>query len=955
MNNKNNKINGSVVVANIVNKKNNKGYHFTDGEDALNEYYDYLDDVNDKVQKQFEKQKSTIEETGDIYEANKLSKNLSNQTVGIVLIKTITPIIAQNLNEFIESFKDNKKYKAQKKRVEFLETSIQVENKAGDLVNKNLLNNHEISYIALKVILDNLYKEDKTISNIALAVFNAIYTSYKDKIIEIKAGGWHKKIKETTKTENLSMRIRMIDRSKKLLNLKELNELEIYEKPFKIQLGMLFISILVNNNIITRDVINERKKTKEMLIFTDEMNSKVENLHDIFKYSKVINKPMIIKPMPWVDILGGGYLNNELLEDVDNVDFDILTNKIARTRNKTGLKNLKNNNMDDVYKALNKIQNTPWVINKDLYELINNIWENNININKIPRHEPLPLPTVPNREDYINIINEEYEIHIKNLKKFEIEYEEFKKKTNEELFLLIDNKDIEKQVKKNKIEFDEMEKKYEEYKNFESSFDIAIKKYRKEASKIHTINNRSLGDKITFQTKLNIVKEFLNEEEIYFPHNLDFRGRIYPIPVLINPQGDDIVKSMLKFKEGKKLGKNGLKWLYIHATNVYGEDKISFLDRKKWVDNNINEIKEMVQSPLDSKLFKEADKPFSFLAVCIEIVELNKLENKEEFVSHIPVAMDGSCSGIQHYSAMLRDEIGGKGVNLIDGDIPDDIYKQVSNKVEEILKDIVKTGKTNIKRLKSPLLKSNSIMWLESGEINRGLTKRPVMTTPYGVKNFGMLEQIREYFDGRMSKGYKINEQLLSKESIVFITTIIDIAIQEVIVAARQGMKYIQDTLKLLLKDKEEIEEFKFISPLGFTITQDYKKQKTTKVNTFFGSVRYTFKVNKDDIKNDINKHINGIAPNFIHSLDATHLMKTVLSSSSTSFALIHDSFGVHASDTEELNKVLREEFYNLYKGDLLEDFINQIRNQGLINETTKPTYGSLNLESVKTSTYLFS
>ncbi|WP_260851748.1 DNA-directed RNA polymerase, partial [Micrococcus luteus] len=51
----------------------------------------------------------------------------------------------------------------------------------------------------------------------------------------------------------------------------------------------------------------------------------------------------------------------------------------------------------------------------------------------------------------------------------------------------------------------------------------------------------------------------------------------------------------------------------------------------------------------------------------------------------LPLAFDGSCSGIQHFSAMLRDSIGGRAVNLLPSDTVQDIYKIVADKVNEVL------------------------------------------------------------------------------------------------------------------------------------------------------------------------------------------------------------------------------------------------------------------------------
>lgn len=49
--------------------------------------------------------------------------------------------------------------------------------------------------------------------------------------------------------------------------------------------------------------------------------------------------------------------------------------------------------------------------------------------------------------------------------------------------------------------------------------------------------------------------------------------------------------------------------------------------------------------------------------------------NTATYVSHLPVHMDGSCNGLQHYAALGRDEAGGKAVNLLPSDKPQDVYK----------------------------------------------------------------------------------------------------------------------------------------------------------------------------------------------------------------------------------------------------------------------------------------
>lgn len=79
------------------------------------------------------------------------------------------------------------------------------------------------------------------------------------------------------------------------------------------------------------------------------------------------------------------------------------------------------------------------------------------------------------------------------------------------------------------------------------------------------------------------AKKFRNHKAIYFPCNLDFRGRLYAVP-FFNPQGNDLTKGLLTFSNGKPIGELGFYWLKIHGANA-GIDKVSFEDRIKWIND----------------------------------------------------------------------------------------------------------------------------------------------------------------------------------------------------------------------------------------------------------------------------------------------------------------------------------------------------------------------------------
>lgn len=56
--------------------------------------------------------------------------------------------------------------------------------------------------------------------------------------------------------------------------------------------------------------------------------------------------------------------------------------------------------------------------------------------------------------------------------------------------------------------------------------------------------------------------------------NLDFRGRVYPIPPHLNHLGNDLCRGLLSFARKKPLGERGLFWLKIQVANLYGNDKV---------------------------------------------------------------------------------------------------------------------------------------------------------------------------------------------------------------------------------------------------------------------------------------------------------------------------------------------------------------------------------------------
>lgn len=197
----------------------------------------------------------------------------------------------------------------------------------------------------------------------------------------------------------------------------------------------------------------------------------------------------------------------------------------------------------------------------------------------------------------------------------------------------------------------------------------------RETYETHKRNVQKRSVRILVAQILRIANQFSKYEKIWFPYQMDFRGRIYPIPVLLQPQGSDLAKGLLRFAEGKEVDENSVKWLKIHGANVYGYDKESYENRIRWIDERADEIISYAENPLQNRGWTEADKPFQFLAWCFEYNDY--LSNPDTFRTHIPIQLDGTCNGLQHYSALLRDPVGGAAVNLTNALKPNDIYAKL--------------------------------------------------------------------------------------------------------------------------------------------------------------------------------------------------------------------------------------------------------------------------------------
>ena len=108
---------------------------------------------------------------------------------------------------------------------------------------------------------------------------------------------------------------------------------------------------------------------------------------------------------------------------------------------------------------------------------------------------------------------------------------------------------------------------------------------------------------------------------LYFPHNLDFRGRVYPIAPYLNRMGADLARSLLVFAEGKPSGEKGLQWLNLLAVNLTGLKKREPVQaRLDFAEEILDDILDSANDPMGGrKWWLESEEPWQTLGVCLEI------------------------------------------------------------------------------------------------------------------------------------------------------------------------------------------------------------------------------------------------------------------------------------------------------------------------------------------------
>lgn len=444
------------------------------------------------------------------------------------------------------------------------------------------------------------------------------------------------------------------------------------------------------------------------------------------------------------------------------------------------------------------------------------------------------------------------------------------------------------------------------------------------------------------------VARKLRDHPVHFVYQCDYRGRFYALTRGVSPQGSDLQKALLRARVPARMTEEGWRWFCIAGANRFGFDKATLDERVQWTAERHDMLLATADDPISNRGWTEADCPFQFIAWCFEYARLSRQRAAGEFgFTYLPLGQDGSCNGLQHFSAMLRDSVGGAATNLIPASTQQDIYARVAQATARLVGQDTSADENGV-----------AARW-RAHELSRGLVKRSVMTLPYGSTRYSCAEFILdEYMHKGMAPEFAKTEYVAAAN---WLSYHVWAAICEVVEKAPQAMAWLQQTVAKAIGSPtgtslgtDDIEEIRWRSPTGFLVRQQYFKSETLRISTrLVGGVRIQLRMANSTRVTDKRRHRNGIAPNFVHSCDAAHLQLLVDAAAQRGIsflAMVHDDFGTLAPDTPLLHTLIRETFVRMYREHDPLDMYKNFHNL----DTSPPAKGDLDISGVLESNYFF-
>lgn len=471
----------------------------------------------------------------------------------------------------------------------------------------------------------------------------------------------------------------------------------------------------------------------------------------------------------------------------------------------------------------------------------------------------------------------------------------------------------------------------------------ARKYWRRQANMVYRSNYENKTRFFLIAKTIHIARLLKEHDKLWFPMQLDFRGRMYYSTECLHPQGSDLARGLLTFGESKTLKtEQDFSWFFINGANKFGMDKESFEVRLQWVTDNFENIRKCAENPYSETWWTTADKPWQFLAWCFEFWRFHT-RTTEEFETNLPCGIDSTNNGLQILSLLGRDLNTAILTNVVPSESngPQDIYRTVLNRV------ISRLQQTNEEIPK---------LLLQSGLVRRSVIKVPVMAMPYGIKPYGTLESIDAEFK-RISfnepKTYDILPDNMRRNAALHLGSVIREVIGDLLNGPKQVMEWLKETTKKVSSQNVYVS---WVTPSGFKVVCAYTKAIVKSYNFMWDKkmANRSF-MDEDYSKVSSTTTVNSICANYVHSLDASvaHIVSQRAAEMGIHLGVIHDCYVTHPSDVQSVISLVRDTYAEMFSTNLLEDFRQQVSCQVTKNKPEKIfSLGDFPIDQVRHSEY---
>jgi DNA-directed RNA polymerase len=413
-------------------------------------------------------------------------------------------------------------------------------------------------------------------------------------------------------------------------------------------------------------------------------------------------------------------------------------------------------------------------------------------------------------------------------------------------------------------------------------------------------------------------------------------------------------------------------------------DKLTLPQRRRFIKQTQQAIADQALNPFKYDAWTSADQPVQYLKGAKDYIKaLDSISQGKEYKSSVSVDVDGTCSGIQIYAMMYRDKSAAHGVNVSPSFVPQDIYGTVAVEMVKIIEQI-NSGVNPCAKISEFIEKNGRQAFKELSQvfINRKHTKRIVMTLTYGLTNFGILGYSQEAIETIGESNFEN-----PKTAYMAFAKVVTLALDKAADCAVKGMKFTQKIAKYCAGNQIAMQ---WTTPMGFKAfrgtekveeEQIYVRTKARKQVTCddgsktFVQTEVVDKMHKFTKTGELStsKMSSAVAPDLVHSLDASLLMLTVEKAHANGvnkFKLVHDSFGTTAANIPKLNLAIREASVEMSQGNYFKEWAIEVTKsqdweecKSKVNDWKDEEYisdadveqGTLDLNSIMESEHIFS